>query len=186
MTKLYKLEWTCLPMTHLSLSYHGYHSNLNRIPYQIISDPHRIITTTHTPHPTSDPYQIPSMDDRSSWLVHYSPDSSLTHTIHKYDSFAPLITHMLTDPLWIMIYLLHSLHIHWLIPYGSWLICSTPYSYAPLMTHPLTVQPLTLSRRHHVDTPRPALDTVAFLYISQPSGYLVAPVLTWLLSHYLL
>src|SRR6266850_4832806 len=54
-------------------------------------------------------------------------------------------------------------------------------SYAPLMTHPLTIQPLTLPHRHHIATLRPALDTAAFLYISQPSGYLVAPVLTWLL-----
>src|SRR6266850_7027904 len=56
-------------------------------------------------------------------------------------------------------------------------------SYAPLMTHPLTIQPLTLPHRHHIATLRPALDTAAFLYISQPSGYLVAPVLTWLPSH---
>src|SRR6266850_1746811 len=41
-----------------------------------------------------------------------------------------------------------------------------------IMTHPLTVQPLTLPHRH-----------LAPLYISQPSGYLVAPVLTWLPSH---
>src|SRR6266850_2430819 len=56
-------------------------------------------------------------------------------------------------------------------------------SYAPLMTHPLTIQPLTLPHRHHIATLRPALDTAAFLYISQPSGYRVAPVLTWLPSH---
>src|SRR6267142_459465 len=45
-------------------------------------------------------------------------------------------------------------------------------SFAPLMTHPLLYTPLTLPYRH-----------AGFLYISQPSGYLVAPVLTWLLSH---
>src|SRR6266850_984764 len=44
------------PMTRLSLSYRGYHSNPTRIPYWIISDPYWIISDPY--RIISDPYRI--------------------------------------------------------------------------------------------------------------------------------
>jgi len=114
----------------------------------------------------------------SHLLTNSSDSSLLTSTIHKSDSFLPL----LMDPYQILINA-YSTQVSDSSPYPCWWIftdpLTDPLSDDSLMTHswliPLLYIPLTLSCRH-----------TSSLYISQPSGYLVAPVLTWSLSHYCL
>jgi len=115
---------------------------------------------------------------------------------HQWSLSDPIMTHFPFALTWILIrssdrsytksWLILAYHNPWpclRIPYESWLTHSTTYSSAPLMTHPLTVHPLTLPHKYT----RPPWDLphrhLAFLYISQLSRYLVAPVLTWLPSH---
>jgi len=98
----------------------------------------------------------------------HSSDSPLMTTIHKSDSF-PLITdHWWTD------YTQVLLIPYWYTDWSPMAQSSTlDPAYWSLMDHDSSpyCTPLTLPCRH-----------LALLYISQPSGYLVAPVLTWLLS----